>query len=258
MTGPNGTTGLTPKQEAFCRAYIETGNASEAYRRAYDAANMKPATVNRKAVELLENGKVTARLTEYRLAAQERHEVTLDSLVQELEQARVLAMAKEAPSAAIAASMGKAKLLGLILDRAEHSGKDGVPLVPDVPARDVARAIVDILRQARIEGSVDDFDQAEGQEEPDEDPRDLDEQPAQGLMLGRSGAWGSRAPASPRSSLQPDEHEILDNGASIFFDGQLGKHAIYNTDGQLCGFRRELQTAREFAGSLKTQARDQE
>ena len=35
---------LTPKQEAFCLAYMETGNASEAYRRAYDADNMKPAT----------------------------------------------------------------------------------------------------------------------------------------------------------------------------------------------------------------------
>ncbi|SQE31532.1 Terminase small subunit [Mannheimia haemolytica] len=29
-------TELTPKQEAFCLAYIETGNASEAYRQAYE------------------------------------------------------------------------------------------------------------------------------------------------------------------------------------------------------------------------------
>jgi phage terminase small subunit len=28
------THGLTPKQEAFACAYVETGNASEAYRRA--------------------------------------------------------------------------------------------------------------------------------------------------------------------------------------------------------------------------------
>ena len=27
---------LTPKQEAFILAYLETGNASEAYRRAYN------------------------------------------------------------------------------------------------------------------------------------------------------------------------------------------------------------------------------
>ncbi|MGU9998175.1 terminase small subunit, partial [Bordetella avium] len=37
---------LTPKQEAFALAYVETGNASEAYRRAYSAERMKPETVN--------------------------------------------------------------------------------------------------------------------------------------------------------------------------------------------------------------------
>lgn len=40
---------LTIKQEAFCTAYIELDNASEAYRHAYDAQNMQAATVNRKA-----------------------------------------------------------------------------------------------------------------------------------------------------------------------------------------------------------------
>jgi phage terminase small subunit len=30
---------LTPKQERFVQAYIETGNATEAYRQAYDAKN---------------------------------------------------------------------------------------------------------------------------------------------------------------------------------------------------------------------------
>ena len=53
---------LTPKQERFCLAYIETGNASEAYRIAYDAKGMKPESINRKAKELLDNGKITARL----------------------------------------------------------------------------------------------------------------------------------------------------------------------------------------------------
>ncbi len=52
----------TPKQENFCRTYIETGNASEAYRRAYYAERMKPATVNRAAKELLDNPKIAARV----------------------------------------------------------------------------------------------------------------------------------------------------------------------------------------------------
>ncbi|MGL4546014.1 MAG: terminase small subunit, partial [Plesiomonas sp.] len=39
--------GLTEKQEKFCKALIETGNQSEAYRRAYNTENMKPESVNR-------------------------------------------------------------------------------------------------------------------------------------------------------------------------------------------------------------------
>ena len=56
--------GLTPKQSAFCLAYIETGNASEAYRRCYSAENMKPASVNTAATELLRNGKIKVRISE--------------------------------------------------------------------------------------------------------------------------------------------------------------------------------------------------
>lgn len=60
---------LTAKQDAFALAYLETGNASEAYRRAYSAENMKPETVNRTAKELLDNPKITARLAELNAAA---------------------------------------------------------------------------------------------------------------------------------------------------------------------------------------------
>ncbi len=104
---------MTPKQEAFCLAYIETGNASEAYRRAYNAENMKPETVNRKAKDLLDNGKITARLAELREPILERHGDTVDSLLEELESARARALAVDRPSAAVSATMGKARLLGL-------------------------------------------------------------------------------------------------------------------------------------------------
>ena len=53
---------LTPKQERFCVEYFNTGNASEAYRRAYDAGDMAPATINVKASELLATGKVAVRV----------------------------------------------------------------------------------------------------------------------------------------------------------------------------------------------------
>ena len=55
---------LTPKQESFCLAYLETGNASEAYRRVYATARVKPETINRSAKELIDNPKIAARLAE--------------------------------------------------------------------------------------------------------------------------------------------------------------------------------------------------
>lgn len=56
--------GLTPKQEAFCLAYIETGNASEAYRRSYDVSKMKPTTVNRCGKQMYDHPKIAARISE--------------------------------------------------------------------------------------------------------------------------------------------------------------------------------------------------
>ena len=112
---------LTPKQAAFCCAYIETGNASEAYRRCYNAAKMKPETVAVKASELLSNGKVAVRLEGLRAKLRKRHEMTVDDLVAELEEARKLAFETDKAAAAVAATMGKAKLLGLVVEKQETS-----------------------------------------------------------------------------------------------------------------------------------------
>lgn len=106
---------LTLKQENFCLAYIETGNASEAYRSAYDAENMKTETIHVKASQLLANDKVSVRVKELRDKAAKRNQITVDDLIRELEEARIAALTAETPqsSAATAATMGKAKLLGL-------------------------------------------------------------------------------------------------------------------------------------------------
>lgn len=45
-------------------AYLETGNASEAYRRAYDVSKMLSTTVNNKASEMMRNVSIRDRLTE--------------------------------------------------------------------------------------------------------------------------------------------------------------------------------------------------
>ena len=124
---------LTPKQERFCQLYIELGNASEAYRQSYDASKMKPETINTKAKELLNNGKITVRIEELRAEHKERHNIAIDDLIAELEEARQMALdlnIQEKPqvSAAVTATMGKAKLLGLDKQVIEHTGAGGGPI----------------------------------------------------------------------------------------------------------------------------------
>ena len=110
---------LTPKQEKFCQVYIETGNASEAYRQAYNTEKMKPESVNSKGYQLLQQVQITARLDELRAEHKKRHEITVDTLVAELEEARKLAFETDKAAAAVSATMGKAKLLGLVVEKQE-------------------------------------------------------------------------------------------------------------------------------------------
>jgi phage terminase small subunit len=110
---------LTPKQDNFCLAYLETGNATEAYRRAYDAKNMQADTIAKRAHELLANGKITGRLNELRAEYRRVHDVTVASMTAELEEAREAAMAAGQASAAVQATMGIAKLHGLLVDKRE-------------------------------------------------------------------------------------------------------------------------------------------
>lgn len=111
---------LTVKQEAFCLAYIETGNASDAYRLSYDAENMKPESINRAAKDLLDNPKITARVSELRAETVQRHRITVDDLVKELQEAREIAKKTDNAAAMTSATMGKAKLLGLDKQIGEH------------------------------------------------------------------------------------------------------------------------------------------
>ena len=112
---------ITPKQEQFARLYVETGNASEAYRQAYNADNMKPETVTNEAYKLLQDPDISAMVDGLKEEARQRHAVTVGDLLHELEQARAAALAAPTPqsSAAVSATMGKAKMLGLLVDKAE-------------------------------------------------------------------------------------------------------------------------------------------
>lgn len=75
---------LTAKQEKFCHKYIETGNASEAYRQSYSCEKMKTETVNRKAVELMANGKVSARVRELQAKAEKKSNYRKQDAIKDL------------------------------------------------------------------------------------------------------------------------------------------------------------------------------
>ena len=108
---------LTLKQETFCHKYIEAGNATEAYRRSYNAGSMKPATINRKASELMSNGKITARISDLKREHKARHDVTVGKLTEDLRQAVDLAREEKQASAMVSATMALAKLHGLLINK---------------------------------------------------------------------------------------------------------------------------------------------
>ena len=120
---------LTPKQEKFCYGYMETGNASGAYRAAYNAERMKPEVVAVKASELLANGKIAVKIEALRAELRQRHEITVDDLVAELEEARKLAFETDKAAAAVQATMGKAKLLGLVVDKVHNENPPEAPKI---------------------------------------------------------------------------------------------------------------------------------
>ena len=118
---------LNPKQEKFCQLYVQLGNASEAYRQAYNST-AKPESVHVRASEHLSNSKISVRVDEIREALRANHGITLQDLLKELEEARKAALSAETvqSSAAVNATMSKAKLLGF--DKPENRKDDEKPI----------------------------------------------------------------------------------------------------------------------------------
>ena len=103
---------MTPKQADFVRWYFELGNASEAYKRAYNS-HAKPNTLHRKANDLLKHPVIKKEVQTMQAQARERNQVTIDKVVDELEEARQVAKQSGNASAMVSATLGKAKVLGL-------------------------------------------------------------------------------------------------------------------------------------------------
>ena len=113
------------KREIFCQRFVETGNASRAYREAY---NSKSQHAGAMAHALMQIPEVAERIEDWKVIHGAMHCATVESLLNEYEEARVVALTVDNPSAAVAAITGKARILGLDKEVKEHTGKGGEPL----------------------------------------------------------------------------------------------------------------------------------
>ena len=103
------------KHERFAQGLAKGLSATEAYTKAGYVGDRTAAS------RLSTNVNVQRRVSELQEKAAFQVGVTLESLTEELEQARLLAMKDEkGASAAVAASMGKAKLHGFLVERSEN------------------------------------------------------------------------------------------------------------------------------------------
>jgi hypothetical protein len=123
--GKKTPAGLTPAQEAFCLAVVETNNQAEAYRRAYPKSlKWKPESVFSHSSRLMSNRKVSARVEELRAQVAKNALYTPERIIRELGETREMAIRDGEYTAAVAASMGQAKILGY--------GNDKLQLVSNV------------------------------------------------------------------------------------------------------------------------------
>lgn len=112
---------LSPKQQKFASEYLKDRNATQAAIRAGYSKHTAPQQGSR----LLTNVEVAkaVRTDQKRLA--KKAEITAESLAAEFEEARQLAKKSKQASAMVAATTGKGKLSGLLVERHKHSGAIG-------------------------------------------------------------------------------------------------------------------------------------
>ena len=108
-----------PRWERFAQGLFQGKSANAAYAE----AGYRPHDGN--CIRLRGNERVKARLTELQTAAARSSEVTVESLLSELEIARSKAVSLDQLSAAVKATAEKAKISGLLVSRVEVSHANG-------------------------------------------------------------------------------------------------------------------------------------
>jgi hypothetical protein len=157
---------ITPKQENFAIHYALTGNATEAYRKAYNSKpSTKPETIHSNASQLLNNTQVAQRIEELRAktrkVAEKKFEVTKEAIlgnvlldVQDIEATIAEVEKPENKFSGFNSKLANYKYLSALsgLDpdtkgKLELTGKDGGPLEINNKGTnyDIAREIAFLL-----------------------------------------------------------------------------------------------------------------
>ena len=75
---------LTIQQQNFVDKFLETNNASEAYRFAYNCKNMKEKTITNNAYKLLQNNDIATTIKNSQERLQEKTDITKERILKEL------------------------------------------------------------------------------------------------------------------------------------------------------------------------------
>jgi phage terminase small subunit len=232
---------LTAKQQAFCTAWgANGGNASAAMRAAYDTSRMDDATIRKRASELLRHAGVAARIAELRAKASEKAEITIADVLRTLATNLQIAMGDRPVAAKVlvrnketgAVSVGEVEVTdrdggvvartadvllkalgGYEIDHeqaaqavaAAASSRDGSN------SRDLARAVLDILRQAQLAAPQSAEDALD---EPAEDIEGDDPETNGGLALRGPPAAADLAAAAAAAGARPSPAAAAPSGAT--------------------------------------------
>lgn len=124
---------INPRHERFAQELAQGKTATEAYLIAGYKGDRTAAS------RLSTSVNIRSRVAELLGKASARAEVTLESLMQEAEEARQLAMATKQPAAAVSALTAKGKLAGLWVEKRETLNKHVDPdSIPDGELADIA------------------------------------------------------------------------------------------------------------------------
>lgn len=111
--------GMTPQMEHFARLVAEGKNQSDAYRGAYKAARMKPASINEEASRMMANPAIASRVAFLRNEFAPISRLTLEMHIEELERLKELALQAGKFEAAINAEVNRGKASGLYVTKTE-------------------------------------------------------------------------------------------------------------------------------------------